>query len=136
MRVARPIVLKEDVRRKLEQQSRGRSTAARVVMRSRIILLAADGMQDKQIRSGWAVAPRMAALWRSRFIDQGVEGLMKDAPRPGRTPAISAAIAAQVVAKTTQSKPAGATHWSRTTMARGNRYLRVQRSRASGVRMD
>jgi hypothetical protein len=31
MRVAEPIHLKEDVRRKLEQQARGRSTAARVV---------------------------------------------------------------------------------------------------------
>ena len=42
---------------------------------------------------------------------------MKDAPRPGRTPAISAEYAAQVVAKMTQSKPAGDTHWSRSTMA-------------------
>lgn len=40
MRVADPIVLEEDVRRKLEQQARGRSTAARVVIRSRIVLLA------------------------------------------------------------------------------------------------
>jgi hypothetical protein len=41
MRVAQPIVLEADVRHKLEQQSRGRSTAARVVLRSRIVLLAA-----------------------------------------------------------------------------------------------
>jgi transposase len=60
----------------------------------------------------------MAALWRDRFRELGVEGLMKDAPRPGRTPRISAQVAAQVVAKTTQSKPAEATHWSRSTMAR------------------
>jgi len=44
MRVAEPIVLTSDVRRKLEQQSRGRSTAVRVVLRSRIVLLAADGL--------------------------------------------------------------------------------------------
>ncbi len=40
---------RRDVRRKLEQQARGRSTAARVVLRSRIVLLAADGLQNKQI---------------------------------------------------------------------------------------
>ena len=39
MRVAEPIVLSEEVRRKLERQSRGRSTQARVVLRSRIVLL-------------------------------------------------------------------------------------------------
>ena len=82
MRIAQPIVLKEDVRRKLEQQARGRSTAARVVVRSRIVLLAADGLQNKQIAVSLKVAPRMAALWRGRFLELGVEGLLKDAPRP------------------------------------------------------
>jgi hypothetical protein len=36
-------------RRKLEQQARGRSTAARVVLRSRIVLLASEELQNKQI---------------------------------------------------------------------------------------
>ena len=36
MRVARPIRLNEAVRRKLDRQARGRSTEARVVVRSRI----------------------------------------------------------------------------------------------------
>ncbi len=106
MRVAPAIELTSVARLELEKLSRRRTTPVRVAQRSRIILLAADGMQDKQIAQRMGVAPRMAALWRSRFIEHGVEGLMKDAPRPGRTPAISAAIAAQVVAKTTQSKPA------------------------------
>jgi transposase len=44
--------------------------------------------------------------------------LLKDAPRPGRTPSISATVVAQVIEKTTQSSPANATHWSRSTMAR------------------
>ena len=43
MRVALPIVLSEEVRRKLKQQSRGRSAQARVVLRSRIVLLAGEG---------------------------------------------------------------------------------------------
>ena len=85
MRVAQPIVLNEETRRELEQQSRGRSTQARVVLRSRIVLLAAEGLQNKQIAVTLNVAPRMAALWRGRFIDHGIEGLLKDAPRPGRT---------------------------------------------------
>jgi len=117
MRVAQPIVLEADVRRKLEQQARGRSTAARVVLRSRIVLLAADGLQNKQIAATLNVAPRMVTLWRGRFLAQGVAGLLKDAPRPGRTPTITTEVAASLIAKTTQSSPANATQWSTRTMA-------------------
>ena len=49
MRVAEPIVLEGEIRRSLERQARGRSTAARVVMRSRIVLSAADGLQSNEI---------------------------------------------------------------------------------------
>src|SRR6267154_1259975 len=118
MRVADPIVLEEDVRRKLEQQARGRSTAARVVMRSRIVLLASEGLQNKQIAEKLQVAPRMVTLWRGRFLELGMEGLLKDAPRPGRTPLISAEVTAALIAKTTQSTPANATQWSTRTMAK------------------
>ena len=118
MRVAQPIVLEADIRRRLEQQSRGRSTAARVVLRSRIVLLAADGLQNKQIAAALNVAPRMVTLWRGRFLKQGVAGLLKDAPRPGRTPSITTEVTATLIAKTTQSIPANATHWSTRTMAR------------------
>jgi transposase len=97
---------------------RGRSTPVRVAQRSRIVLLAADGLQNKQIAAQMGVTPRMAALWRGRFIALGIYSLLRDAPRPGRTPAISATIVSAVIAKTTQSTPANATHWSRSTMAR------------------
>jgi transposase len=118
MRVASAIELPIETRRRLEKQLRGRSTPVRVAQRSRIVLLAADGLQNKQIAAQMGIAPRMVALWRGRFIAQGVEGLLKDAPRPGRTPTISATIVSEVIAKTTQSTPANATHWSRSTMAR------------------
>jgi transposase len=118
MRVAQPIVLEADIRRKLEQQARGRSTAARVVLRSRIVLLAADGLQNKLIAATLKVAPRMVTLWRGRFLEQGVAGLLRDAPRPGRPPLITNEVTATLIAKTTQSTPAKATQWSTRTMAR------------------
>ena len=67
MRVAQPLVLKEDVRRKLEQLAHGRSIGVRVVVRSRIVPLCADGLENKQIASSLRVAPRMVALWSGRF---------------------------------------------------------------------
>jgi transposase len=129
MRVARPIVLNKDVRRKLEQQARGRSTAARVVMRSRIVLLASDGFENKQIAQTLRVAPRMVTLWRGRFLELGIEGLLKDAPRPGRAPLISAEVTAALIAKTTQSTPTNATQWSTRTMAKEMRISKASVSR-------
>ncbi len=110
--------IRADVRRKLEQQSRGRSTAARVVLHSRIVLLAAGGLQNKQIADTLKVAPRMVTFWRGRFLEQGIAGLLKDAPRPGRAPSIMPEVTATLIAKTTQSTPAHAMHWSTRTMAR------------------
>ena len=118
MRIAPPIAIDEATRKELERLSRKRSMEARVVLRSRIVLLAVDGMQNKQIAEQLGVSTRMVGLWRGRFIEYGVEGLLKDAPRPGRTPRITAEMVAAVVAKTPQSTPANATHWSTRTMAR------------------
>ncbi len=118
MRIAPPIVLDEATRRELERLSRKRSMAARVVLRSRIVLLAVEGNQNKQIAEQLGISTRMAALWRGRFLEHGIEGLLKDAPRPGRTPSITAEVVDAVVAKTTQCTPANATHWSTRSMAR------------------
>jgi DNA-binding NarL/FixJ family response regulator len=100
MRVASAIALPIATRRQLEKQMRGRSTPVRVAQRSRIVLLAADGLQNKQIATQMGVTPRMVALWRSRIIALGVDGLLKDAPRPVRMPTISATIVSEVIAKT------------------------------------
>src|ERR1700691_3911028 len=90
----------------------------RVALRSRIVLLAAEGKQHERISEELKISPRMAALWRERFLLRGVEGLLKDAPRRGRTPSIPAAMVNTVIKKTTQTTPANATHWSTRTMAR------------------
>jgi transposase len=117
MRTASPIVIDESTSKELERLSRKRSMAARVVLRIRIVLLAVEGNQNKQIAEQLGVSTRRVALWRGRFIDHGIEGLLKDAPRPGRTPRITAEIVDAVVAKTTQCTPDNATHWSTRTMA-------------------
>ena len=54
--------MNQEPRRKVEQQVRGRSTPARVVMPSRIVLLAREGLQNKQIAKTLLVAPRMVTL--------------------------------------------------------------------------
>jgi transposase len=117
MRVAPQVVLTEEQERTLHQWTRGRSLAARQVERARVVLLAAAGKQDLEIAVEVGISNQKAARWRKRFIKMGLAGLEKDATRPGRTPIITSAKVQEVVRKTTQEKPANATHWSTRTMA-------------------
>ena len=89
----------------------------RVVERSRIVLLAAEGKQDKEIAGSLSMTPKKVSRWRKRFLRLGLAGLEKDAPRPGRTPKVSPRLIQRVVDMTTRQKPAKATHWSTRTMA-------------------
>src|SRR5512147_502291 len=117
MRIAAAVTLSHEQRSKLEGYARGRRTPARVVLRARIVLLAAEGKQDLEISRLLSIVPRTAARWRSRFLSDGIAGLERDAPRPGRTPSISAELVRKVIAKTTREKPSHATHWSTRSMA-------------------
>jgi transposase len=71
-------------------------------------LLAAAGQQNKDIAAMLSMTPKKVARWRERFLALGVAGLQKDAPRPGRTPTISARLTQRVVTMTTQQQPRNA----------------------------
>lgn len=117
MRIAPAIELTPDQQSILEAQARSRSLPARVVERSRVVLLAAAGKQDKEIARSLSMTPKKVSRWRKRFLHLGLAGLEKDAPRPGRTPKINARLIKRVVDMTTRQKPVKATHWSTRTMA-------------------
>ena len=105
---------------KLDSENSGRVHGlepARLVERSRIVLLASQGKQDLEIAALLSISPNKAGRWRKRFLEAGVEGLKKDAPRPGRTPRITPQMVREVVRRTTQTKPANGTHWSTRTLA-------------------
>ncbi len=117
MRIARPVQLDAAEEALLRTRARARSLPARVVERARIVLLASTGKQDKEIAAVLGISVQKSARWRDRFLRLGVAGLEKDAPRPGRKPSLPAGMSALVVRKTTQERPAQATHWSTRTMA-------------------
>jgi transposase len=117
MRVAKPVSLSDDQRAKLERWARGRSTPARLVLRAKIVLLAAQGQRNDEIAARLSCTRRTVGTWRQRFLQAGIPGIEKDAPRPGRQPAVRLQVAAKILKKTTQEKPGAATHWSTRTMA-------------------
>ena len=117
MRIAPQVELDADQRSRLEAIVRSRKLLARLIERSRIVLPAAAGCRNKQIAAELNLTPEKAARWRKRYLQLGLAGLEKDAPRPGRKPRITAKLMRELIAKTTQQTPPNATHWSTRSMA-------------------
>jgi transposase len=87
----------------------------RLVRRAQIVLAAADGKQNIEIAEELGIERTIVGRWRNRFVERGLAGLEKDAPRGGR-PA-DTELARKIVEYTTQRKPPNATHWSTNTLA-------------------
>jgi transposase len=67
----------------LEERASSRTSAHAEVVRSRIVLLAAEGVANIEIAKRVGVCVDVASRWRKRFYEQGLAGL-KDRPRSGR----------------------------------------------------
>ncbi len=117
MRVADKIELDARVEQELRLLSKRRRVEARVQQRASVILLAAKGWQNKDIAVEVKLDRRQVALWRRRFLDGGVQALLRDASRSGRPPSVTPEIEARIVNTTLHDKPAAATHWSTRTLA-------------------
>lgn len=104
-------------RAQLESWARRRSSAQALALRSRIVLLAAEGLNNTQIAAQLGIDVRSARKWRNRFATHGLDGL-PDEPRPGRPRTITDEQVEAVVIKTLESTPRDATHWSTRSMAR------------------
>ena len=75
-------------RRDLEGQARKYTSPYYSVLRSKIILLAADGLSNEEIGARLSVPRQIVSKWRKRFFDQRSAGLY-DEPRTGRPPGFS-----------------------------------------------
>lgn len=118
MRVAVQVVLCAEEREELERLAAGRRHPARVVERAGIVLLAAEGKQNREIARVFGVSRRTVSLWRRRFVEKRILGILKDAPRPGIRRKLSPKIIEKIIQKTTQEKPMGRTHWSTRSLAK------------------
>ncbi len=86
------------------------------MLRARIVLLSGEGVGTGSICEQLGTSTPTVTLWRNRYEQEGVAGLLKDRPRSGRRRTIGKEKIAEVIAKT-QQEPAGATHWSTRTLA-------------------
>jgi transposase len=97
--------------------ARSRTLAARKVLRAKIVLRRAKGESFRSIGQALDCDHRTAWQWVQRWEAAGFEGIEHEQEGRGRKSWVIAKKGQEILQKTTQEKPANATHWSRATMA-------------------
>lgn len=115
---AAPLSLTPAQRRQLLAIASNPRTTQKVALRVQIILGAADGLSNRELARRLGTSRPTVLLWRQRFAEAGVEGLLHDAPRPGRHKQLSAEQVARILDATLEQRPKDATHWSTRSLAR------------------
>jgi transposase len=104
-------------RRELASLAARRKTAQGLAQRARIVVLAAEGMENKDICKRVSAAPNTVGKWRRRFAERRIDGLL-DEPRPGAPRQIGDDEVAEIVRLTLEARPRDATHWSLRSLAK------------------
>jgi transposase len=77
------ILLDRDEREYLEAIARKYTSPYRDVMRAKVVLLAAEGLSNKEIGQRLDLPRQIVSKWRKRFFDKRLDGL-REKPRRGR----------------------------------------------------
>jgi transposase len=99
------VVLSDADRAVLEERARAYTAPYAEVVRAKIVLLAADGVENTVIAGRLGVHVGVVSRWRKRFVQQGLEGLA-DRERSGRPRSFPAEVVAEVKAMACEP-PAG-----------------------------
>lgn len=75
-------------RRELEARARRYTSPYRDVIRAKIVLMAAEGLDNDEIAARLDTNRVIVSKWRKRFFEQGLSGL-EERPRGGRPPVFS-----------------------------------------------
>ena len=112
-----PLSVTAEERSQLVAWSRRPKTAQALAMRSRVVLLAAEGRSNTEISRQLSVTLHTVGKWRQRYLDQRLDGLV-DEPRPGTSRKLRDQHVERVLALTLESTPTDATHWSTRSLAK------------------
>src|SRR3546814_5836700 len=83
-----------------------------------IVLLSGEGRGTSAIMTETGKSKTCVWRWQERFMHEGVDGLLRDRPRPpGKTPVPPARVA-EIVRLTQEAPPHEATHWTLRAMAK------------------
>lgn len=118
-----PIILSKEEYEQLNCIANSHSLPYSLVNRARIVLMAAEGIPNREIAEQVHLSPQMVCKWRQRYLQQRLSGL-HDELRPGRPRSISDNKVALLIRKTLQTKPKDGTHWTIRSMAKETKLSR------------
>ena len=105
-------------RRRLAAIVANRNSPQKHVWRARIVLLTADGLGIAEIMRRTGKSKSVVWRWQERFMQAGVDGLLRDKTRPSRKPPLDRSVIAGVIDLTAGPPPGEATHWTAAAMAK------------------
>jgi transposase len=113
---ATPVALAPAERAELEKRVRRRKTAHDLALRARIVLRCAAGVTNQIAARDVGVCAHTVGKWRERFAEDRLDGL-RDEPRSGAPRTVADERITDLLVRTLETMPEGATHWSTRSMA-------------------
>jgi len=117
MKTSKRLTMSDTDRATLVQIARNGNTPQKLALRTRIAMMSAEGLPTSQIMQELGTSTPTITRWRARYEAAGVAGLLRDRTRPGRKKRIDESEVREVVERTLNEKPQGATQWSTRSMA-------------------
>src|SRR4029434_9319133 len=130
-----PLVITDEERAELERRVRAHTTPQRTAKRARIVLLAADGIPNRQIAPMVGMNEHTVAQWRRRFETERLAGL-HDRKRPVRPLVYAHDHRLRLVPTVTQEPPDPASHWSHSQLARALADIGISASQIGRILGD
>ena len=95
-----------------------RNSPQKHVWRAEVVLLTGERLGTAEIMRRTGLSKPSVWRWQQRYVETGVDGLLRDKTRPSRIPPMAADKVAEVVRLTLEERPpADATHWTVRAMA-------------------
>lgn len=99
-------------RRRLRALTQKGACAARVIRRAQTLLLAEQGLENKEIARVLGVASETVKNTNKRYVNEGLDATLHERPRPGHGRKLSGRDEAQLIALACSKAPQGRRRWS------------------------
>ena len=116
-KIAPKISLSDRERKVLQRYQIAGKTEQRLVRRSKIILLAAEGLKNQEIAQQMKIGEPQVCRWRSRFFEGRLSALF-DRPRPGKPETYDALTERRILQMLDSPPPSGMATWSGPLLAK------------------
>jgi transposase len=128
MNIRYRITLTSEERAQLRALVQGGRGPVRKVKRAQILLAASSGSSDERIAANVSVGTSTVYRTKRRFVEEGLEQALSEAPRPGAERKLAAKEEALLVATACSKPPAGRVRWTLSLLA--DEMVRLTRHRS------